>query len=264
MTVTASSSAATGTLHPHRHRHRLGHPHRQLHPHRDRHRQLHRRAGRRQRRLRVRRHAVDGVLRGDHQRPAKPARTGSYKAWLNGNGSTRTDTLSQSVTVPAGCASYTLSSGCTSTPPRPTTLHGVRQADRADGHDHAGDVLEPQRGHRLHAAHASTSAAYAGQTVTLKFTGTEDSSLQTSFVDRRRDVAGELTAYPSDGPPPVFPAAARRRHGSGELRVERGDAAGQPGLHLAAEVVGEDLVRVGLDAVHADAGDRRRVGLRAR
>ncbi|MET8369497.1 M28 family peptidase, partial [Micromonospora profundi] len=40
---------------------------------------------------------------------SKPARTGSYKAWLNGYGSTRTETLSQSVTVPAGCASYTLS-----------------------------------------------------------------------------------------------------------------------------------------------------------
>ncbi|WP_344359771.1 M28 family peptidase, partial [Micromonospora lupini] len=40
---------------------------------------------------------------------SQPARTGSYKAWLDGYGSTHTDTLSQSVTVPAGCASYTLS-----------------------------------------------------------------------------------------------------------------------------------------------------------
>ena len=30
--------------------------------------------------------------------------------------------------------------------------------------------------------HSYSLSAYAGQTVTLKFTGTEDSSLQTSFV----------------------------------------------------------------------------------
>ncbi|MEV4389280.1 M28 family peptidase, partial [Micromonospora sp. NPDC049580] len=40
---------------------------------------------------------------------SQPARTGSYKAWLDGYGTAHTDTLSQSVTVPAGCASYTLS-----------------------------------------------------------------------------------------------------------------------------------------------------------
>ncbi|MFF4803198.1 hypothetical protein ACFY1U_33090 [Streptomyces sp. NPDC001351] len=28
---------------------------------------------------------------------------GSYCAWLDGHGSSRTDTLSQSVTVPSGC-----------------------------------------------------------------------------------------------------------------------------------------------------------------
>ena len=50
------------------------------------------------------------------------------------------------------------------------------------GTHHAGDVLEPERGHRLHAAQSFNVAAFAGQTVTLKFTGVEDSSLQTSFV----------------------------------------------------------------------------------
>jgi hypothetical protein len=30
--------------------------------------------------------------------------------------------------------------------------------------------------------HSYSLSAYAGQTITLKFTGTEDSSLQTSFV----------------------------------------------------------------------------------
>ena len=38
-----------------------------------------------------------------------------------------------------------------------------------------------QQGHRLRAADGQSLNAYAGKSVTLKWTGTEDSSLQTSF-----------------------------------------------------------------------------------
>ncbi|MFI6848951.1 hypothetical protein ACIBJD_30690 [Kitasatospora sp. NPDC050467] len=34
---------------------------------------------------------------------SEAARSGSWKAWLDGYGSTHTDTLSQSVTIPQGC-----------------------------------------------------------------------------------------------------------------------------------------------------------------
>ena len=34
---------------------------------------------------------------------SQPARSGSWKAWLDGYGSTHTDTLSQSVSIPSGC-----------------------------------------------------------------------------------------------------------------------------------------------------------------
>jgi aminopeptidase S len=37
------------------------------------------------------------------------AHSGTQYAWLDGYGRTHTDTLSQSVTLPAGCSSYTLS-----------------------------------------------------------------------------------------------------------------------------------------------------------
>ncbi|WP_406069242.1 M28 family peptidase [Micromonospora sp. NBC_01638] len=112
---------------------------------------------------------------------SQPARTGSYKAWLDGYGSTHTDTLSQSVTVPAGCASYTLS----------FWLH-VDTAETTSST--AYDKLTVQVGSTTLATYSNLNAAagyaqrtfnvaaYAGQTVTLKFTGTEDSSLQTSFV----------------------------------------------------------------------------------
>ncbi|MEU1688010.1 M28 family peptidase [Micromonospora sp. NPDC005707] len=112
---------------------------------------------------------------------SQAARTGSYKAWLDGYGSTHTDTLSQSVTIPAGCASYTLSfwlhidtaETTTSTAydkltvqVGTTTLATYSNLNKASGY--------AQRSFNL--------AAYAGQTVTLKWTGVEDASLQTSFV----------------------------------------------------------------------------------
>ncbi|MFI9644414.1 M28 family peptidase [Micromonospora sp. NPDC051925] len=122
--------------------------------------------------------ATSGVITNSS---SQPARTGSYKAWLNGNGSTSTDTLSQSVTVPAGCATYTLA----------FYLH-IDTTERTTSV--AYDKLVVQVGTTTLATYSNLNAAsgyvlrsfdvgaYAGQTVTLKFTGTEDSSLQTSFV----------------------------------------------------------------------------------
>ncbi|MGI5521241.1 M28 family peptidase [Micromonospora sp. CA-259024] len=111
----------------------------------------------------------------------QPARTGSYKAWLDGYGSTHSDTLSQSVTVPAGCTSYTLS----------FWLH-IDTAETTGST--AYDKLTVQVGSTTLATYSNLNAAagyvqrsfdvagFAGQTVTLRFTGTEDASLQTSFV----------------------------------------------------------------------------------
>ncbi|WP_431886828.1 M28 family peptidase [Micromonospora wenchangensis] len=122
--------------------------------------------------------ATSGVITNSS---SQPARTGSYKAWLNGNGSTSTDTLSQSVTVPAGCSSYTLA----------FYLH-IDSTERTT--TVAYDKLVVQVGSTTLATYSNLNkasgytlrsfdvGAYAGQTVTLKFTGTEDSSLQTSFV----------------------------------------------------------------------------------
>ncbi|GIG59788.1 hypothetical protein Lfu02_41600 [Longispora fulva] len=110
----------------------------------------------------------------------QPAHGGSWKAWLDGYGSAHTDTLSQSVTVPSGCSSYTLS----------FYLH----IDTAETGSTVYDKLTVQIGTTTLATYSNVNAAngyvlrsfdlsaYAGQTVTLKFTGTEDSSLKTSFV----------------------------------------------------------------------------------
>ncbi|WP_039829357.1 M28 family peptidase [Streptomyces sudanensis] len=110
----------------------------------------------------------------------QPARTGTRSAWLVGYGSTRTETISQSVTVPKGCAKATLT----------YYLH----IDTAESGSTAYDVFRVQVNGTTVATRSNANAAsgylqqsvdltsYAGQQVTLAFTASEDSSLQTSFV----------------------------------------------------------------------------------
>ncbi|MFJ9841572.1 putative Ig domain-containing protein [Kitasatospora sp. NPDC101155] len=110
---------------------------------------------------------------------SEPAHGGSWKAWLDGYGSTHTDTLAQTVTVPAGCKA---------------TLSFYLHIDTAETGTTAYDKLTVQAGTTTLATFSNVNAAagytvhsydlsaFAGQSVTVKFTGTEDSSLQTSFV----------------------------------------------------------------------------------
>ncbi|MFJ9440613.1 M4 family metallopeptidase [Kitasatospora sp. NPDC101235] len=120
--------------------------------------------------------ASSGVLNSS---TSQPARSGSWKAWLDGYGSSHTDSLSQTVSIPSGCKATlsfwlhidTAESGSTAydkltVSVNGTTLKTYSNVDAAAGYQ--------QRTFDL--------SAYAGQTVTVKFTGTEDSSLQTSFV----------------------------------------------------------------------------------
>ncbi|MFI0542490.1 M4 family metallopeptidase [Streptomyces sp. WSLK1-3] len=122
--------------------------------------------------------ASSGVITNDSD---QAARTGSYKAWLDGYGSTHTDTLSQSVTVPSACTG--------------TKFTFYLHVDTAETTTStAYDKLTVTAGSTTLATYSNLNAAsgyvqksfslsaFAGQTVTLKFTGVEDSSLQTSFV----------------------------------------------------------------------------------
>jgi len=107
------------------------------------------------------------------------AHSGTHYAWFDGYGTTHTDTASQSVTIPAGCAAsltlwlhidtsevgstvydtFTVKAGG-------TTLGSFSNVDANSGY--------VQKTYNV--------SSFAGQTVTLSFSGTEDSSLQTSFV----------------------------------------------------------------------------------
>jgi hypothetical protein len=111
---------------------------------------------------------------------SQPAHGGSWKAWLDGYGSTHTDTLSQSVTIPSGCAA-TLSfylhvdSAETTT----TTQYDTLTVKAGSTTLATYSNLNKASGYSLKSFNVSS---FAGQTVSISFTGTEDSSLQTSFV----------------------------------------------------------------------------------
>ncbi|WP_431677370.1 M4 family metallopeptidase [Kitasatospora sp. KL5] len=111
-------------------------------------------------------------------------RNGSYYAWLDGYGTAHTDTLSQSVSIPA-----------TATAPKLTFWNKITTAETGTT---AYDTLKVQV---VNGTTTTTLATYSnadaasgyvlrtldlsafkGKTVTIKFTGTEDSSLQTSFL----------------------------------------------------------------------------------
>ncbi len=105
---------------------------------------------------------------------------GSYKAWLNGYGSTHTDSASQSLAIPSGCSTYRLS----------FFLHIDTDENENVVYDRftvsvGGQTLETLSNLNANSGYVEKSynlSQFAGQTVTLKFNGVEDQSLQTSFV----------------------------------------------------------------------------------
>jgi subtilisin family serine protease len=111
----------------------------------------------------------------------QPAHSGSWKAWLDGYGTTHTDTLSQTVTLPTGCSSYTFSFWLhIDTAETTTSVAYDRLTVKANSTTLATySNLNKNTGYALR---SFSLAGFAGQTVTLLFTGTEDYSLQTSFV----------------------------------------------------------------------------------
>jgi hypothetical protein len=112
--------------------------------------------------------------------------SGTWYAWLDGYGTTHTDTLAQTITLPAGCSSYALSFWLHIDTAETTT---TTQFDKLNLQVLSGGTTLATLGtfsnlNHLsgYAQHSYDLSAWAGKTVTLKFTGTEDSSLQTSFV----------------------------------------------------------------------------------
>ncbi|MFZ0341122.1 MAG: S53 family peptidase [Gaiellaceae bacterium] len=113
--------------------------------------------------------------------PSEPAHSGTWDAWLDGYGRSHTDTLSQSVTIPSGCSSYTLSFWLHIDTAERTTTTAYDKLTVSLGSTTLATYsnLNKAAGYVQHSFNVS---GFAGQTVTLTFKGVEDSSLQTSFV----------------------------------------------------------------------------------
>jgi nuclease S1 len=118
---------------------------------------------------------------------SEPPHTGTFDAWMNGWGTTTTDTLLQQVTIPSTSTSATFSfwlhintAETTTTTAFDTLTVQVR--------DSTGLVLQTlgtfsnlnkAAGYQQHTFNLN---AYIGKTIQIFFKGQEDSSLQTSFV----------------------------------------------------------------------------------
>ena len=114
-------------------------------------------------------------------------RTGAFYAWLDGYGTTHTDSLFQQVTIPATANSVTLSFWLKITTAETTTTTPFDQL-QVQVRNSSNTVLTTlatfsnlnnTTGYVLRTFDLT---AFKGQTVRIYFLGTEDSSLQTSFV----------------------------------------------------------------------------------
>jgi hypothetical protein len=110
-----------------------------------------------------------------------PAHSGSYKAWMDGYGSTHTDSLSQSVTVPSGCRA-TLTFWVYIASDETTTTTAYDKLTVKAGSTTVATYSNLNKGSGYVQKSITLPASVAGTTFTLSFTGSEDSALATSFL----------------------------------------------------------------------------------
>lgn len=128
--------------------------------------------------------AGSGVIDNSTQ---EPAHTGSWKAWLDGYGTTHTDTLSQQVAIPSSITTATLTfwlhidTAETTT----TTAYDTLTVQIQNTSGTVLATLATYSNLNANTGYAQKSfdlSAYKGQTVKIVLTGVEDSTKQTSFV----------------------------------------------------------------------------------
>jgi len=128
--------------------------------------------------------ATSGVI--DNSAAAKP-RTGTWKAWLDGYGTSHTDNLYQQVTIPADACTVTVSFYLWITTKETTTSIAYDKLT-VTVRNTSGTVLGTLATYSNlnkttgYVQKTFDLSAYKGQTVRLQFQGVEDSSLATDFL----------------------------------------------------------------------------------
>jgi len=118
----------------------------------------------------------------------RPARTGSWFAWLDGYGTTHTDSCYQQITIPASATSATLSFYVRIDTAETTITTTAFDKLQIQVRNSANTVLATLATYSnlnkstTYVLKSFDLTAYKGQTIRVYFLGTEDSSLQTSFV----------------------------------------------------------------------------------
>jgi len=118
---------------------------------------------------------------------SRPARTGSWKAWLCGYGTTHTDYVYQSVTIPATANTATLSFWVRIDSAETTTSiqYDKLQVQISTNGGSTYTTLATYSNLNENLSYVQKTfdlSAYRGATVRVRLYATEDSSLQTSFV----------------------------------------------------------------------------------
>ena len=118
---------------------------------------------------------------------ARPARTGSWKAWLCGYGTSHTDYAYQSVTIPSTATSATLSFyvRIDTSESTTSTVYDRLSVQISTNGGSTYTTLATYSNLNANSTYSFKSfdlSAYRGYTVRVRFYATEDSSLQTSFV----------------------------------------------------------------------------------
>jgi Zn-dependent metalloprotease len=110
----------------------------------------------------------------------EPTHGGTWNAWMDGYGTNHTDSITQSVTIPAGCRA-SLSFWLHIDTAETTTATAFDRLTVTLGSTTVATFSNLNRA-AGYTQRTFDVSALAGQTVVLKFNGVEDVSLQTSFV----------------------------------------------------------------------------------
>jgi hypothetical protein len=117
----------------------------------------------------------------------KAAHAGSWKAWLDGYGSAHTDTLQQTVSIPAAASSATLTFWLNIASDETTTTSAYDTL-KVQVRNSSGAVLTTLKTYSnldkgsSYVQRSFDLSAYKGQTVQIYFEGVEGSSVATSFL----------------------------------------------------------------------------------
>ncbi|SET63932.1 S8 family serine peptidase [Stigmatella erecta] len=127
---------------------------------------------------------TSGVIDGTTDGSA--ARTGTYKAWLNGYGTAKTDSAYQQISIPATACSASLSFWVKITTKETTTtkVYDTLAIQIRDSANAVKATLATYSNLDKSTAYAQKTfdlSAYKGQTLRVYFNGVEDSSQSTSF-----------------------------------------------------------------------------------